>query len=769
MLRKYLLMIAGLVLIAYLPLAADWEPADGHKMHFPQLPDETGWAVSATQPLILADDWQCSETGFVKDFHFWGAWKGDNIGQIVQLFVSIHADIPADQSPTGYSMPGATLWEEDILPFTTVRPIDPPTMEGWYNPATFETIFEDHQSYFQYNVFLPEELWFEQIEGTVYWMNVTAIVADPSATEWGWKSTQDHWNDDAVWAYWGELNWIDMYEPEMPPVTNDYFITIGPANQFIGGGGTGFYGNGWYYYPDTDWWNIWFYDHPFTYERFKEIHIEFDVFPIGEPNFFEFAVNWSTDEWSLNGNPPPDPRVPPLPGVDENLFIGWHTFHAGPVEPGHHIYDFTIPDYNPEWVSIDVRGENFEIPNGFIVHACIGEPQSLDLSFVITGGPGEEDTCDFYKSPYPDYSPQGMPDFDQKQLNWVDLNQHWSHDGPAALANCLWWFDSKFEPNPVDPRPFATTPPNDNYPLVSAYGPWDDHDPANVQPLINDLANNFLNTNPGGFGGTRPQDMQPGFRNWLNVMGLSGDYSDSFYVAPTYEFILEQALISQDVVLYLSFYEEQVTGQWTYVGSHWVTTAGVCAQTPQRQICISDPFLDALEGEPPAGAAHGGTVHNDADNISGPHGQIQHDPYLCTPILPPGFMMPVEEVNYPAPALMGYFQGMNAQVDWTPYGGGPLHTIIELAYVICPAQCDCIPGDADGNGHIAITDAVYIINYIFGGGPSPTPYQLCSGDADCNCVVSISDAVYIINYIFGGGAAPCDCQTWLGNCGPPLR
>ncbi len=62
-------------------------------------------------------------------------------------------------------------------------------------------------------------------------------------------------------------------------------------------------------------------------------------------------------------------------------------------------------------------------------------------------------------------------------------------------------------------------------------------------------------------------------------------------------------------------------------------------------------------------------------------------------------------------------------------------------------------GDADGGGSISIGDAVYIINYIFGGGPAPDP--LVQGDADCNGVVSIGDAVYIINYIFGGGPAPC--------------
>ncbi|MCC6964050.1 MAG: hypothetical protein IT585_12415 [candidate division Zixibacteria bacterium] len=62
-------------------------------------------------------------------------------------------------------------------------------------------------------------------------------------------------------------------------------------------------------------------------------------------------------------------------------------------------------------------------------------------------------------------------------------------------------------------------------------------------------------------------------------------------------------------------------------------------------------------------------------------------------------------------------------------------------------------GDADGSGSVSISDAVYLINYIFGGGPAPSP--LLAGDADCSNAVSISDAVYLINYIFAGGPQPC--------------
>jgi hypothetical protein len=68
--------------------------------------------------------------------------------------------------------------------------------------------------------------------------------------------------------------------------------------------------------------------------------------------------------------------------------------------------------------------------------------------------------------------------------------------------------------------------------------------------------------------------------------------------------------------------------------------------------------------------------------------------------------------------------------------------------------CDWLCGDADGSGDADIDDAVYLIQYIFGGGPAPDPME--SGDADCSGEVDIDDVVYLIQYIFGGGPAPCD-------------
>lgn len=63
-------------------------------------------------------------------------------------------------------------------------------------------------------------------------------------------------------------------------------------------------------------------------------------------------------------------------------------------------------------------------------------------------------------------------------------------------------------------------------------------------------------------------------------------------------------------------------------------------------------------------------------------------------------------------------------------------------------------GDANGDESVNVSDAVYIINYIFLGTAEPDPYE--SADANCDGSVNVSDSVWIINYIFLETNAPCD-------------
>ncbi|MFA6042156.1 MAG: Ig-like domain-containing protein [Patescibacteria group bacterium] len=72
------------------------------------------------------------------------------------------------------------------------------------------------------------------------------------------------------------------------------------------------------------------------------------------------------------------------------------------------------------------------------------------------------------------------------------------------------------------------------------------------------------------------------------------------------------------------------------------------------------------------------------------------------------------------------------------------------------ATATYVCGDSDSNQIVTISDAVHLINYIFSGGPAPSP--LVAADADGSGVVTISDSVHLINYIFSGGPTP-SCVT----------
>jgi FG-GAP-like repeat/Bacterial Ig-like domain/Dockerin type I domain/FG-GAP repeat len=69
-----------------------------------------------------------------------------------------------------------------------------------------------------------------------------------------------------------------------------------------------------------------------------------------------------------------------------------------------------------------------------------------------------------------------------------------------------------------------------------------------------------------------------------------------------------------------------------------------------------------------------------------------------------------------------------------------------IAYSAC--------GDANSDDVVNVSDAVWIINYVFVGGEPPDPLSV--GDANCDGVCNVSDAVWIINYVFVGGNEPCD-------------
>jgi len=176
----------------------------------------------------------------------------------------------------------------------------------------------------------------------------------------------------------------------------------------------------------------------------------------------------------------------------------------------------------------------------------------------------------YWKPEYIDYVPAGMPDFDQRQWGtyiWQDAGGAWSHCGPVACANSLWWLDSEFEPSPVAPPNI-----NDGFPLVRAYGAWDDHDSRNVQPFVEHLAW-LMDTDGRRTGlvhsGTNVLDMQAGLTQYLSWSGVNplGDVNGDGIVNSTDATIVGAAFGSNPLLptwnLAADIWPETVTGPGT--------------------------------------------------------------------------------------------------------------------------------------------------------------------------------------------------------------
>jgi hypothetical protein len=180
---------------------ADWVPntpsdplnSTNHKMHYPQLVDP-GWEVKSTAPLVLADDWQCSEAGPVSGIHFWCSSRQDEPFQIQNIHVSIYGNLEVDQpgNPLPYSIPtDEPLWSRDFGTgeFQLSGPL-PTFMPEWYDPSTGLDVPADHWYYYQVNIMGIDEP-FTQSEGEVYWLalSMTASGLTDAPPELGWMTS----------------------------------------------------------------------------------------------------------------------------------------------------------------------------------------------------------------------------------------------------------------------------------------------------------------------------------------------------------------------------------------------------------------------------------------------------------------------------------------------------------------------------------------------------------------------------------------------------
>lgn len=222
---KVLGVMAAMFLFAA-PVLADWDMGDPYKMHYPQLPNPNGWDVRVTYYTGLADDFMCTETGPITDLHIWTSFKNDIPilpHDIEFIHTAIYADIPAIPGQT-YSRPGERLWHHDWYldpPIGTVvtRPWYQQGLQGWYDPLAGIVQPNNHQQIQQWNFFIDPEEAFVQQAGMVYWLEVSfklTPLAIEDGKRIGWKTSLQHWNDDAVYAEIVDgqpRNWLELRDP----------------------------------------------------------------------------------------------------------------------------------------------------------------------------------------------------------------------------------------------------------------------------------------------------------------------------------------------------------------------------------------------------------------------------------------------------------------------------------------------------------------------------------------------------------------------------
>jgi hypothetical protein len=85
-------------------------------------------------------------------------------------------------------------------------------------------------------------------------------------------------------------------------------------------------------------------------------------------------------------------------------------------------------------------------------------------------------------------------------------------------------------------------------------------------------------------------------------------------------------------------------------------------------------------------------------------------------------------------------------------------------------------GDANGDAKVDISDAIFDLAFLFGGGAEPP--CLAAGDANGDGVIDISDASFSLNFQFQGGSSPpapypdcgisADPEDGRQGCGRPL-
>ena len=189
------MLILTVLMSSLLMVSATAEVTGDIPVKWSQLPDMlNGYDVLSNNHTntLAADDWRCGSLLPVTDVHWWGSYEFDDPVARPQGF---NIFIWADLTGAIPSQPDGLLYST-YVPFTEAN-------------ETFYGIQQrNDRRGFQYFAILDKP--FEQEFGKIYWLGIQAV----SSYYWGWKTSIDHWRDNAVEQVAG--GWEKIIDPAGP-------------------------------------------------------------------------------------------------------------------------------------------------------------------------------------------------------------------------------------------------------------------------------------------------------------------------------------------------------------------------------------------------------------------------------------------------------------------------------------------------------------------------------------------------------------------------
>ena len=142
-------------------------------------------------------------------------------------------------------------------------------------------------------------------------------------------------------------------------------------------------GQGWYYYPESGYYRMWFHNGDFDTSRKASLyyHVYVEAVDINSTTYASIGFVWTSAQWSQSGHssPPYPDDVPTLNDEDEAISgRGLLTIDNWMLRDGSREAEtsHTVEDYNPEWVGIEIKARNAYIFRGAF-HECVAKTQTL--------------------------------------------------------------------------------------------------------------------------------------------------------------------------------------------------------------------------------------------------------------------------------------------------------------------------------------------------------------------------------------------------------